>query len=93
MSESLRKWIKKKGMTQSEFATTVGCSDTMANYLLRGRNTDVRISMIRKLHLATGIPMGRLINELLSYVDGTTEPRYKRRDRAGPSVAPDIHFD
>ena len=62
----LRDWLEANNMSQGKLAAMVGCTSVMLNYLIRGRNLDVKISLLRKLHEATGIPESDLITDLLS---------------------------
>ena len=61
----LRDWIESRGVTQRELAEKIGLSQVMLNYLLQGRNTDIRISLAYRIHRATGLPIAAVIDDLL----------------------------
>lgn len=63
----IQKYLQERGLTQARFAAILGCSTAFVNGLINGKNTDIKISLLRKLHSATAIPEDRLITELLSF--------------------------
>lgn len=75
----IRDFLKKKDLTQRSFADRLGITVAFLNSILNGKNTDVKISLVRKLHLETGIPEKTLISELLAH-KGEGEPK-----KASPS--------
>lgn len=62
-------YLKKKDKTQKELAQEVGCSTAFLNAIINGKNTDIKISLVRKLSIATKIPEKKLIDELLGRPD------------------------
>ena len=65
----LRRWLNETGVTQDELARRAGCTVTMVNYLVNGKKTDVRISLLRRLAEATGLPAAELVDDLLKVRD------------------------
>jgi len=62
----IENYLVKKNLTQRQFAKEVGCSTAFINSILNGKNTDIKISLVRKLAKQTKIAESKLIDELLS---------------------------
>lgn len=58
-------YLKKKRKTQKELAQEVGCSTAFLNSIINGKNTDIKISLVRKISKATKISESKLIDDLL----------------------------
>lgn len=84
----LRDWIESRGMTQRDLAEKVGVSHVMLNYLLRGKNTDIRISLLRRIHAATSIPYGSLVDDLLGTKEAARKGAAPDVNRAPPITVP-----
>ena len=61
----LRKWLKENGMTQQELARKVHHTQPFICGVLNGFHCDVKISLLRKLHRITKIPMPVLVDDFL----------------------------
>lgn len=78
-------------MTQRDLAEKVGVSHVMLNYLLRGKNTDIRISLLKRIHAATSIPYESLIDDLLQAKEAGRKGAAPDVNRAPPiEVPPDL---
>ena len=62
----LRKWLEQHNMTQAELARKVQHSQPFISGALNGFHCDVKISLLRKLHRLTKIPMPVLIDDFLA---------------------------
>lgn len=69
-------------MTQRDLADKIGLSHVMLNYLLRGKNTNIRISLLRQIHVATGIPYETLVDDLLRAQEAARKGAAPDKDRA-----------
>lgn len=67
----IQKYLTKHDLTQRVFADQLGCTTAFVNGLINGKNTDIKISLLNKLHKQTKIPMPKLVSELLSYKETT----------------------
>ena len=63
----IRDFLKKKELTQRAFADKLGITVAFLNSILNGKNTDVKISLVRRIHGETGLDESKLITELLSH--------------------------
>ena len=59
-------YLKEKGLTQRKFADQIGCTTAFLNAILNGKNTDIKISLLRKISSNTGLDESRLVTELLA---------------------------
>lgn len=66
----LRKYIKIQQISQKQLAQRVGCTTTCINNLMMGKHTDIKISLLSRLCLVTGISMENLAADLLSAKQG-----------------------
>lgn len=62
-------YLEKKGITQRQFAAKLGCSTAFVNNLINGKNTDIKISLLRKICQATKLNESKVITELLAFKD------------------------
>ena len=62
-------YLEKKGITQRQFAATIGCSTAFVNNLINGKNTDIKISLLRKICKATKLNESKVISALLEFKD------------------------
>lgn len=60
-------YLKKKGKTQRQFADEIGCTTAFINSLINGKNTDIKISLLRRISSKTKLNETKLITELLSF--------------------------
>jgi transcriptional regulator with XRE-family HTH domain len=60
------KYLRKNNLTQRSLALKVGCTTATVNGLVNGKNTDIKISLLKKIHKATELPLDKLINSFLS---------------------------
>lgn len=63
----ISEYLQKNKMTQREFATEIGCTTAFVNSIINGKNTDIKISLLRKISDRTKISETKLITELLSF--------------------------
>ena len=61
----VKQYLKKHNLTQRSLALQLGCTTTFVNNLVRNKNTDIKISLLKKIHKATGIPYDKLVDGLL----------------------------
>lgn len=61
----IAEYIKSANTTQKELAKKVGCSTAFLNAIINGKNTDIKISLVRKISIVTKISESKLIDELL----------------------------
>lgn len=70
-------YLKRQKKTQRQFADEIGCTTAFINSLINGKNTDIKISLVRKISEKTKLPESKLITELLSF----------KREAAGAGVS------
>lgn len=61
----INEYLEQKNITQRKFAEQVGCTTAFINSIINGKNTDIKISLLRKICKKTGIDESKLITELL----------------------------
>ena len=66
MSQLVKEYLEKKKITQRVLAREIGCTTAFLNGLVHGKNTDIKISLLKRLHKKTNISMQRLVEDLLS---------------------------
>lgn len=63
----IAEYLEKKKLTQRAFAEQLGCTTAFVNGLVNGKNTDIKISLLKKIHDQTRIPMSKLVEHFLSF--------------------------
>jgi transcriptional regulator with XRE-family HTH domain len=66
MRALLQHYLELNDMTQRELASRLGCTTAFINNIVNFKNTDIKISLLKKLADTTRIPMEKLANDLLS---------------------------
>lgn len=62
----LRIWLERRDMTQGDLAKRVNHSTPFICGILNGHHSNIKISLLRKLHKITSIPMPKLVDDLLA---------------------------
>ena len=63
----IAKYLEDNNLTQRAFAREIGCTTAFVNGLVKGKNTDIKISLLSKIQKTTKLPTDKLIKDLLSY--------------------------
>ena len=63
---AIARYLEIEELTQREFAKRIGCTVAFVNGLVNGKNTDIKISLLYKIHAATKIPLERIVQDLLA---------------------------
>lgn len=63
----IQEYLKQNNLTQRGFADKIGCTTAFLNAILNGKNTDIKISLLRKISSATSLSEPELITELLAH--------------------------
>lgn len=82
----LAHYLEINEISQRELAGRLGCSPGFINGLVQGRNTDIRISFLHKLHKETEIPLDRLVRDLLRCKETRVGASSGRRLERGQSL-------
>lgn len=69
MTNPLKQWIEKKGITREEFATEVGLSTPFVIDLINGKNSNIKVANLKAIHEFTGIPYEVLVEWLSDQID------------------------
>lgn len=67
MSQLIKSYLSKKKITQRKLADELQCTTAFVNGLVNGKNTDIKISLLKKIHKKTGISLSKLVDDLLSF--------------------------
>ena len=62
----IKKFLQKEKMTQRVLADKLGCTTAFVNGLVNGKNTDIKISLLFRIHKTTGIHLDKLVKDFLA---------------------------
>ena len=63
--KNLKKWLIKKKISQEDFADMIGTSFKTVNFVLNGKQVDMKVTTLLKIKKVTGLNTDDLINDLI----------------------------
>ena len=65
----LREWLIENRISQLSLSKAIGCTPAMLNYIVNGKNSNVKIDLLRRISRTTGIGESDLISDFLECSD------------------------